>query len=353
MAQGRKKSQMREKNSFDRRALTNAAIKLAALILFALLGPILLSAGSVNADTISNPDSDCTTSNIHVNRNLVNTGDMLVTGQYKLPYASPPSIGADKTFLFELVDTDGTTVLGYNAPYVYFDNGYNDGIFSLYFDSGHTPTWGVSYIVRIAENPTQFDTPQHWDFVIPSNAYSVLTDQNGNQADLTGQCITMAQNLQAIYNISGGLVTTSNGTVLTTVGEDYFRGAISSLQAMAPKLFLVQNLPVDLTSTNWTTTQFDTYENRWNGTWVGTDINATSTQWGMTPGLVMSMMFTAPLCLGAVVFSSIKFRKTDPGFVTLALFLIMAVIMGFVPKAIFASVYQLLGIYVAYLLFFK
>jgi hypothetical protein len=344
---------MQKLNSLYSRKNTLAIAKIAIIVL-AVLSPFLINF-SVSASP-ADPDTACTTNTVHLNRNLVTDGDVLVTGQYKIPYTSIPTVPASSTFLFELIGTNGTTLLGYNKPFVYFDNGYNDGVFSLYFDSTHAPVWGNPYTIRITENPSLFATPLKWDFVLPSTAYSTLSSQIDNQAELTDQCITLAQNMEEIRSVN--LVTSSNGNVLTTVGESYFRGAIPSLQAMLGEpvsssgLFLIQNAPVDLVSTNWTTEKFDAYENRFDGTWVGTDINNTGTQIGITPTMVMSVFVILPICLAFIIFASIKFKRAEPGYLVCALMLIMGVLLGWMPRAVFASIYQLCGIYIAYLIFY-
>jgi hypothetical protein len=282
---------------------------------------------------------------------------MLVTGQYKIPYANIPAIMASQAFIISLQSTDGSTEIGYNLPFVFFDNGYNDGAFSLYFPNGSAPTWGSAYILRVSENPNQFTSPQHWDaHTIHSGEYVSITDQTANQADLAGQIINLAHDLETIYNVQ--LLTQSTGTVLTSGaspndGEGYFRGVVPFLQSVAPTLFLVQTYPVDLTATAWTTTQFDTYEHRYDGTWVGTDIAATATQTGVTPGLLMSAIVILPLCLAFILASSIKLRRAEPGYMICGLMLMMGVLMGWMPKAVFASIYQACGIYIAALMFYQ
>lgn len=302
---------------------------------------------------ISQPTSPATVSNFHVNRNLVQPGDMLIYANYNIPYTSVPNVTADQSFMFRLMDTTDTTELAAIAPYAYseFDNGYNEGVFAFYFSNSTAPTWGLQYYIRVSENPSQFSEPLSWDYLIPTTAYSTLTSQLDNQAELASNIVTMASTLQSAFG-HAIVEPTSGGMVLSSpYGESYFRGAIYGLQVMAPTLFLVQLVQLDTTSTNWTTVQFDTYEHQWDATWVGPAENATATQFGLTPSAVMSIPIWL-LCIGTCVISSLKYHRIEPALVASSVFLIMGVRMGWLPIALFAVVLQTMGIYTSYVWFY-
>ncbi len=332
--------------------ITGTIARLIVCLAFAIL-PLV---PSTFAFAIAHPDSTPSISDIHANRNLVETGDLLIYGQYDIPYAGWASLGvnADRSFIIRLLDPTGVTELGAITPYVYFHNGYDEGIFSFYFPAATAPAWGLAYIIRISENPAHFLSPVSTDTVMPisSSTYTILTSQADNRADLTSNLITLGHNLESIYSVT--LFTTSGSrTVLSSpYGTGYIRGAVYGIQAMAPSLFVVQVAALDLTSTNWTTTQFDVYEHRFDGTWVGTAQNATASQLGTTPQMAMSMIFVVPFMIGAVVFTAMKWKRIEPGLITCAVILIMAVLMGWLPKAIFASLNQFMAIYLAYVLFY-
>ena len=101
----------------------------------------------------SNPDSTPTISNIKANRYLIESGDVLIYGEYDIPYASLPDESAADTYIFRLLDIDGSTELGAVAPFPLFDNGYNEGVFGFYFSASDNLTWGEAYTVRISQNP--------------------------------------------------------------------------------------------------------------------------------------------------------------------------------------------------------
>ncbi len=300
---------------------------------------------------IDDPDSDPSVSNVKVNINLITAGDIVIYGDYNIPYASIPSVPADDAFIFRLLDTDNVTELGAIVPFVLFDSGYNKGAFGFYFASGVAS--GEAYTIRISQNPSQFDTPTSVDYVIPLSAYTSKSTQEDNQIELAINIIAMAQRLESYHTDYTLLESSAGGTVLSDpTGETYFRGAIYGIQAMAPALFLIQVLEFDTTERSWTTDQFDTYRERFDGTWVGTSVNATGSQFGITPQMLMGVIFALPLCLGAIILSSMKFKKAEPGFIAAAIFLILASLMGWMPTAIFAIIYQVMAIYLAYVWFY-
>jgi hypothetical protein len=72
----------------------------------------------------------------------------------------------------------------------------------------------------------------------------------------------------------------------------------------------------------------------------------------MSGNMAAGLFFIVPLCLFCLIFSGMKFHTTDPGLVSASLVLEMGAIMGWVPAPLFATIFQLMGIYVGYLLFF-
>lgn len=321
------------------------------IILFAIIAP-LVAMHLVAA--MSSPDSTPTVSNIHINRYLLNSNDILIYGDYDLPYATPPSVGADQAFIFTLIASDNTTELGAITPYVFFDNGYNEGVFSFYFTSITTAniTWGDVYSIKITENPAQFASPTSISYAIPSSVWTTANTTANNQLELAINILNAANRLEQVHTSYTLLDTGAAGTVLSSPsGETYFRGAIYGIQAMAPSLFMVQVLEYDTTYRTWTTDYSDNQTSRFDATWIGASENATATQFGTTQS-IFGYLFVLPLCVGAVIVSTWKFRKAEPGFIVCGLFLFMGFLMGWVPGAIFASGYQIMGIYTAYVWFY-
>ncbi len=316
------------------------------LILACVIVPLLVGSAVF---AINPPTSDPSVSQLHVNRYLIVEDDALFYGIYDIPYDDLPTVPASDSYIFRLLD--GETELGTITPFVLFDNGYRKGVFSFYFDE--LDDWGEPYTIRISQNPAYFDTPESWDFVIPSSAYTTREARADNQTELTINIIAMAQYLEAYLTEYTLLEDSPGGTILSSpTGENYFRGAIYGIQAMAPDLFLVQVLEIDTTDRTWTTDQFDEYEARFEGTWVEEDTEATASQFGITTQMLMSLIFVLPICLGAIIVSSIKFQKAEPGFVFSVLAMTGAAVMGWFSGAIYATLLQLMAIYLGYVWFY-
>jgi len=317
--------------------------------------PLLVINNTAQAAIVA-PDSPPSLAETFVNRNLVETGDRLFYALYDIPYATLPSVDsvtipADLMFVFRLMSADGATELGTMTPFIYFDAGYNRGLISWYFPASANITWDVAYIIRISQNPTYFPSPEYVDVVLSLDAYTSETGQEDNQGELATNLYDMGQRLESEYDVT---LFQSSGSqmILTTEGEQYFRGAISGLQVLAPSLFLIQYPTATIVSENWTTEQFNTYQHRFDGTWVGTSENATAEQFGGTADVVFAFIIIVPICLGFIIFASLKYRRAEPGYLVAPLILTMGALLGWVPIALFATFYQLMAIYIAYLIFF-
>lgn len=324
-----------------RRLVTALLMALSTTLFYAV--PVL---------AIGAPDSDPTVSNIHVNRNLLVTGDVLIYGDYFIPYAAIPTEPAGDTYIISVIE-DGVGEVGSVTPYSAFfeQNGYNHGVFGLYFDDDIT--WGNAYTIRIAQSPAYFATPLYWDNAISSSSYTAMTDQESNQAELTLNIISAAERLEVAYPDETILESGPDGTVLASPdGENYFRGAINGIQYMAPSLFYIQQMTNDVEPQTWTTAQFDTYEARFAGTWAGDEADATATQWGSTTQATMAFFFTLPLAGICIFLGLIKFKKAESGYMASMLVILMGTMMGWFPTAILASIYQLCAIYLSFVLFF-
>ena len=301
------------------------------------------------------PDMTPTITNIHVNRNLIVSTDVLIYGDYCIPYASLPIPPARDTYTFRVFENE--TEIGGITPYssTILDKGYNHGVFGIYLQD--EITWGNTYFLRLTQSPAYFDTPQEWDFPIENESYTGATSQADNQAEVTEYIMDAAARMESWCPTLTFTDNLSGGTFLAAppnVGENYFRGAIDSLQFMAPDLFYIQAVSNnDLVPQEWTTAKFDEYEQRFNGTWVGNDTAATAEQFGGTKAATMAVEFTMPIAIGMVIFSLIKFKKVEPGFIAGSLVIIMGGMMGWFPTPILASLLQLAGIYLSYIFFFS
>lgn len=324
-------------------------IRILVIVIIAGLPLLLLAVPALATDP---PDSDPSITTIKANINLRAEGDVLIYGAYNVPYADLPDDPADETYNFRLIDTDGTTQLGAAIPFVRFDSGYNEGAFSFYFSAADNLTTDQPYIIRISQSPAYFDSPQSYDLVMPLSAWTSQTEQADNRTELTLNIIDIAQELEEAHDTEL-LESSAGGTVLSDpTGENYFRGVIYGIQSMAPDLFLVQVYSFEKGDRAWTTDQYDDYVERFEGTWMGTATENTSATFGFDAPSFMSLLYGAPIILGAVVISVIKFRRVDPAYLIAAVVIILLGVMGWISLGLFATIYQLMAIYTGYLLFY-
>lgn len=327
------------------------ALIIRSLVVLVIMGYYLLLI--TTAFAIPQPDADPTVSNVFANVNLRETGDVLIYGEYNIPHASLPDTTSDLTYSFRLIDTDNTTQLGAILPFARFAYGYNEGAFGFYFTAADNLTIDQAYTIRISQSPAYFDTPESFDYVMPAGAWTTLTDSEANQLEVYINIITIAQSLEANHTDLELLEASAGGTVLSSpTGETFFRGVIFGIQEMCPTLFLVQVYTFDTGDRAWTTDEFDEYQDRFSGTWLGTSTANTSATFGVTTPTLMSVIFGLPIILGAVIISSIKFKRIEPAYLVASLVLIMLALMGWVSIALFGLIYQLLAIYIGYLWFY-
>ena len=90
-------------------------------------------------------------------QNLFETGDMLFVASYDVDYTVEPDESAPETFLINLIDTDGSTLLMSRAI-----NYYQYNVISIYATAAQVAsiglTWGSEYKVRVTGSPAHFGT---------------------------------------------------------------------------------------------------------------------------------------------------------------------------------------------------
>ena len=92
-------------------------------------------------------------------QNVAEDGDMLFVVESDIHYADTPTdYTAEQSFMFELLKTDGTTVIQ-STPILEFEN----YVESIYFTDAQVTsfdlTWQDTYSVRLTGNPAIFGTP--------------------------------------------------------------------------------------------------------------------------------------------------------------------------------------------------
>lgn len=274
--------------------------------LICLIIAMLFTASPVLADT-ADPDSHPTVEEVNVYRNDLETGDMFFLIYANIPYATPPDTAVTQTFIWSLIDTDNTTVLGTTIGYSYNADGYGYNVYSMYFDSDNVTdlgmVWGANYILRLEGNPAVFDDPPSYDFPISTSSYSTLTDSDDVKTELAAQILTLALDLDTQWGLEASeslLVELEAGTALSIYGQAFFRGAIYGVQSLAPAIFPVQIRNLEVTEREWDTGYSENLTSQASGTWIDTAQAAGKTLFGTEYDL-MSIIILLILCGGLFI----------------------------------------------------
>lgn len=201
--------------------------RLVIPILYALFLYLALSLPALAA--IASPDT-MTINSVNAYYSLLEDDDQLYLIDYTIDYGANPDENVTEAFLARLMDGDDE--LGQQAPYSYYDDGYDRGVVSIYFTADDAPTWAGDYTVKLEGNPTLdwVDRP-----IISSSAinFTLGTDQSGS---LAAKVLYLADQLEMAWSVDL-IETTGHGSWLTDYGEDYFSNVIYNLSAMCPTIF--------------------------------------------------------------------------------------------------------------------
>ena len=279
-------------------------------ILLAVLVAILITATPVYADT-ADPDSTPIVNQFNLYRNVRETGDILLLIYADIPYASVPSTTVDETFIWRLIDTDDVTELGSSVGFPYNESGYNNNLFSMYWNATDVGSlgiiWGTGYTVRLSGNPAVFDTVPVYNYAIGSGVYSSTVDTDAVKAEIAARIIELGSLLDIAWGLSPTyslLTETEATTVLSIYGEAFFRGAINGVQVMAPTAFFSVIRDIDVADRTWTSEYTTNLTNQWSGTWVETAQAAGEVLFGTTYDLlsiILLLGMSGGLLLGNIM----------------------------------------------------
>lgn len=280
--------------------------KLALAVIVGLIILLITPAVPVGAATAL-PDSDPTVPTKKFYRNLLETDDRLLVWEHNIPYAATPSDPVTDTFIWELIDTDGVTVLGSTVGWAYEDDGYNYQCASMYWDAAAALVWDPAggYTLRLRGNPIAFVTPPEYNYSIASSEYTTLVATADVQEELALDVLLIAADLDLQWGLATSLINDDEtGQTLSVFGQAYFRGAIYGIQALAPGLFPLALTTIDLADRTWTETYVAALDTQYAGTWVETAKAAGATMFGVADDMVsiiMLVVFVAGAFIGNVM----------------------------------------------------
>jgi hypothetical protein len=273
------------------------ALAIAIVLSLAMLTTVL----AIDApDTLTfEPAGGASSPAVTAYRDLLESGDMLVVGQYNIAYATLPVDGADVNFIGRALHS--TSSVGVNVPYPYNDDGYGKGVISWYLTASTTADqgwyndvteswdeWSATLTdmgVDLSTNPLLFaaaDQRTALDFPLDADQFSTGSGTATNQTQLASKIVNIARGLEAAWGVS--LVNT-NGR-LNDTGGTYFQLAIPSVQLMAPDAFgsssISPTIPTPMPTPGGPGTFAETAEDRFDGTWWLTpqfDLVSTTLSW--------------------------------------------------------------------------
>jgi len=321
---------------------------------------LLFSATPVYADT-PDPDAPPTLVEANVYRNLIETGtptgDMLFLIYANIPYATVPNTSVTETFIWRLMDTDNVTELGSTVGCAYNDDGYGYNVYSMYFNADNVSsllTWGASYTLRLSGNPTVFDTPPVYNFVINTVDYSTAATQAESQAELAARILYLAGDLDnkwGLASIYSLLTQNETATVLSIYGEAFFRCAINGLQSMAPTVFSVVIRAIDIDPRDWDPEYSENVTGQWAGTWAETAQEAGKALFNTSYDLlsvIMLLAMSAGLLIGNLAITGDHWN----GLVDVAILGVIGARLGMYDMAFLILVAAICWIYIGMKIWF-
>lgn len=166
------------------------------------------------------------------------SGDMFILVEYTLEYAVLPTENISQGWLGRLIDVGGSGQLASVQPFAggdIPDLGYSRGAYGFYFQD--EPAITGTLRVTLEGNPSLSPTP--------TGIFSESVIQR-SAADLAPDLRAMAIRFEDIWNVD--LISPVSGGVnrYTSSGEHYFSSALPNLRNLAPDMFTLQSVQMDV-----------------------------------------------------------------------------------------------------------
>ena len=264
----------------------NRYLRILAVCLFAICGALAFALPCLAIP--SNPPPTVSLSTPYVYQNCLQNGDLLFWCDFNVNYgAVEPAETIDTTFILRLVDNATGADIMDSLPFAYFNNGYAEGLCTIYFTPAQVTTDFTSqsqamtniqagdYYLQLNGNPNA-----NWTGGIPpgkipptippdsSNSSSSSFVNRGSatigqtQAQISGDILIEAKQLQTAWgnNANYQLTTpaaTGSGYLLTPTGQSYFTNVLPNLGVLAPNILISpSNAPIDVITSPVITTPF-------------------------------------------------------------------------------------------------
>jgi hypothetical protein len=312
-------------------------IKRIAVILVINVVLLILVANPVFA--IANPTSisfgSGTYARYNVFENAYETGDMLFVAEGFTNYGvEPTDYTASQAFLFQVLNTTGTTVLLATTL-----QAYGDRPISIYQTAAQVTALGLvsgtAYGLRITGNPAIFasTTGNTVTAYLSSGDYIDQSTSTETINHLKIFCLAIAENMEA-EDAATYIVTVQGIEYLNTTAGSLFLEGIPQLSSFCPTLFQssLAYLTGDIITTTGVYAGGLTIGNAWNTT-VSNGLTNLGTYLGIGQGMGGSVV----LMLLACGLAFYVFRRTDSGIATTSILATMpfaGAYLGLMPLAL-------------------
>ena len=221
-------------------------LRLVITFIAVLVLPILLVTTAVFATTtLTYPDVQLPIMTaVDIYDNYLQPNDLLVVGNYWVQWTTMPTVTIDQTMAGRFTTANGTE-LSNVAPYPYYDNGYQHGVFSMYFSAAAVATanitWGGSYAAWLVGDVSVVWTSNGTATTPPYGSTSTITWHGSSSTSVTSvllgnNVLSWAATLSNEW--STALVQSSTtGSKLSTYGDQYFSNAIPGLRTACPQIY--------------------------------------------------------------------------------------------------------------------
>jgi len=234
----------------------------------------------------SNPPPIVSLSTPNYYTNCLANGDLLFWVDFNVNYgAVVPTETIDTTFIMRLVNNVSGADIMDSLPFAYFNNGYAEGLCTIYFTAAQVTTdFGSlsqalaniqlgNYYIQLNGNPNA-----NWTGGIPSGKTTVEPDSSNSNSSsfinrgsatigqtqnvISSDILIEAKQLQTAWgnNANYQLTTpaaTGSGYLLTPTGQSYFTNVLPNLGVLAPNILISpSNAPINVITSPVITTPF-------------------------------------------------------------------------------------------------
>ena len=287
--------------------------------------------------------------------NLADTGDYLFICQYDCSWAleaNYPDDPISEKLVVQLLNQSGSIVYATTSPYPYYNNGYDNGIASIYLNPVAAAAYGIKwegqYILRIITNPGAFTTISY-EYILPSNEYctSGTTSRAANRNWVADYCRNTAKTLEVNWGIAYALTTQSINEVLSEYGEQYYGRAIPGLKTLCPDLYLVTENVSPFTEHVYGGTHATALQDQWSGqdNLVTDGMESAGNLIGGGDSVFAMNMLSMGVVLALLLVTGAAFKAMGPGMLGGAVFMMIFMDLGWLVVLLLGIIWFLYAAY--------